>query len=93
MALEPQFDNNLYSIAYYGTIAASSNSATQILDLKQSATQNQLAHPVDFWKPWSVSIRTNFNPCFLQCKALTSLLVGIDLAVRFLPLVENSPHI
>lgn len=40
-----------------------------------------------------MSVGTNFKPWFLQCEAFTSLLVGLDLAVRLLPLVDNSPTI
>lgn len=42
-----------------------------------------------------VRVRTNFNPCLLQCAALTSLLiiVGLNLAVGFLPHVDNSAHV
>ncbi|AES76952.1 transmembrane protein, putative [Medicago truncatula] len=36
---------------------------------------------------------TNWTIYANKCEAFTSLLVGLDLAVRLLPLVDNSPTI
>ncbi|XP_027343455.1 RHOMBOID-like protein 5 [Abrus precatorius] len=57
---------------------------------------NKVLCNMQYWKTWNVSLRTNFNAtCLLQCAALTSLLIiiGLNLAVGFLPHVDNSAHI